>query len=854
VPATSPTHSEHRHHSSTPHARAGHDGHARADAATAHHEATSSPASSAASLLSSPAAFAHAASSSASCRPLLLSPANSVQLRDDRRASPSMLLNGAASHPLLATPQPSPFLAILASAAHSSAQHKQQAHAHTQHTMQPRAAAAVATAAAAAGPSSMDLDDSASAADSAASSSSSYSPLASVASLLESSHCLVVDIGRLEQGGSGTQEQYEAVLAMQRAPESDRRASLLAWLPPLAQCGLVDEGACEVLNHNQHKHLHLIFSSRAGLAEAQRLVPALVRCGTLASQLERPAWGDPSHHAFHPCGPPRHKLPELLVFSCLLASSSPPAPEQIQREVDSMLASGPVSVSGAHWWHAKPQPGRLVVNLIPRTNSEEEIKSITARLEKHGCLFSAAVQVHAPHMPSLSRCSECQQLGHEGATCPSYQGAAMRLLFMQPQPLAKMHALRKLVGARGAYLGSGILDTAPHRKITLLFDGEQHRDEQQLAKFSLALSTVLSEFDRTHALKETFRSVNVQHRLTECASCGFVGSSINVRHRGCIVRVVEHSCPFPDPAMQFHLSVRGKGVGQQNQPPSRPQQQPRPPIEGAGKGRPVPSGGAARPSQPNDGMCNSWRYNKVCPHLPRCPFKHPANHVPAIKHCFDHLSAAGCKRAPGRCVFPHLSAKELATQAGEAAETPVVQANPVVGPSLAAPSAAAGAVTAPAARLLVAVDPPPIASVLPTSPSASAATSAAASAASASSAADPSPDAELPWSQSRGGKRRKGSAAASAAAAADEEMQPRTQLAAAAARPSSLASLSSPKKRPRAGAKGADEPAPTAAVFSASAVPPDKPTASPVRTHSMGAGSQGSGSKPHSRSSSTKKV
>ena len=335
------------------------------------------------------------------------------------------------------------------------------------------------------------------------------SALALWAASQEQAHCLVIDAARFPEGGDDMQ-QLQAVLATDVS--SEVLPLLLRWLPALDAC---DVACAYVEVRGATRLLHINLRTRDGLAAALRAVPSLVRCGTLPVQSSSHAWSGPRCKA---CGPARHQLPEMLQLTCTPAS--PKAHEHLQRDVTELLAS--VQLQDSTWWFpSSHEPRRtgvahLTINVVPRAASEAEVGAAIARIHDKARLWGGLVRAHAPNSPSLSRCRDCDALGHATGACPRFQGIAVRLLFSSPLPYASMLELSTLLGARDGFLGQGG-DKMPHRKVTLLFP---QQEEQQLAARLLDISLSLA-----HLLHVPPYVVDVAQRQRECRECGYFCAS-----------------------------------------------------------------------------------------------------------------------------------------------------------------------------------------------------------------------------------------------------------------------------------------------------------------------------------------
>jgi hypothetical protein len=325
---------------------------------------------------------------------------------------------------------------------------------------------------------------------------------------------------------------------------------------------------------------------------------------------------------------------------------------------------------------AKHGTASLTINVLPRDTDAAQLRARIEQLHLQHQLWGGAVAIQAPNQRELVRCKYCQQLGHFGDGCPRYAGFAVRLLFKQPLPFAAMRALQPQLGARDGYLGASTDEHAPHRKVSLLFNGDSDDDatlQPVLVKMTAVLPALI---DKLH---EAPSVVNPKDRLRECSKC-------NSRSRA-------HICPFED----------------RRPPPRAVQANAAPPAAGAasGLGAGLPSRPPARMQTAPDSMCKSWRQSKTCPRMAQgraCSFQHPTDHQPPpLQPCYELRDHGRCNRVA--CRFAHSPTQPAAQPAiGQQPAAPESKQAEEDGsgaapPTRAAPPAAAAAAAADDARL-----------------------------------------------------------------------------------------------------------------------------------------------------------
>lgn len=479
---------------------------------------------------------------------------------------------------------------------------------------------------------------------------------------LATCQCLVVD-GRDFASGSPDALQLAGALALTNDSNA-LLAHMQAWMP-----ALVSAAPLLAYTEPSHRRVHLNFTSSAALAAALSSAPLLVRCGSLPHSWPR-----------NPlcCGRSKHEQPEMLQLSCVPA----------QREALPALASAVTALlsemqleSTAHWHPTSSDPARngmarIVINVLPRHASQEQVAATIARLHDKFMLWGGSVHLQAPNSPSLTRCRGCQQLGHVQELCPLYSGVGIRLLFKSIVSYHFMRQLQTQLGARAAYLGASADQHAPHRKVTLLFDGDES-DSALMDDIISRMGTVLATFG---SLVHESSVVKPRDRQRECKQCSS------------ILKV--HTCPFE--TQSSNIGSRSSGGQQQHRSSAAPSggAHPRPPLAAAGAPRlPTP------PSDPADRMCRSWRRTKTCPRKDQhrsCSFEHPAAHEPQRQVCFDFRDHGACRRG-AHCNFQHAAPPAPAPARNQQQQADAPASMELDGAAAAAPAASAAAPAASAA-------------------------------------------------------------------------------------------------------------------------------------------------------------
>ena len=448
-------------------------------------------------------------------------------------------------------------------------------------------------------------------------------------------HCLILDDGHDSVVCKDSTVKPKLDLALKMARQTELKEQLFAhirsWLDPLE---FVTVYAKETDNM-----LHINCASHAAMAAAMLRFPLLVRCGCLRSFSSRP------------CGSDKHRLPELLHLTCQPTHSQPMRAEDMRK-----LLKETMQLEYSTFWEqntklgAVPDPNpRLSIFVLPRTIDVEKLTQLVQQMHLQHEFRGAKVRVQGVNCKQLRRCSQCQQLGHEEATCPIYSGLALRFLAnAQPFSYAALLEMKERTQARGAFLGSSVDERAPSRRLTLLFDPESWNSEAKL-RLKQVISDTFGNFKES--LQCDPKAFNVKLRHKECKQCG------NVQRA--------HACPY---AVGFAA-------------------RPKRPAAAAAVAQPKSSG-------PPDNMCRSWRNTKRCAKLlsGKCRFTHPVEHVAEFECKAFRLGSC----VDERCTFRHAPPAQPAALAEVSVQPPVapqVASSAPSDPALPAASAALRPVT-----------------------------------------------------------------------------------------------------------------------------------------------------------------
>ena len=581
-----------------------------------------------------------------------------------------------------------------------------------------------------------------------------------------SCHCLVVDDARLL---ANSPDRTALKVALGLAHDRPSLVShVLGWTS-------IDAQDVSIVYVNNAAKLHINFVSLDALGRALSRVPFLVRCGTLAAM----AWQGGA-----PCGPKQHELPEALQFSVLPAQ--PLLPNQLHASIEQMLKDANLeytSIRVPNRTFNPPAPARGGRDQSPRVTfwvlprNVATLRVDIERLHRKIELCGGKASVHAPNQPSLTRCRQCETLGHVDSACPQYGGMGLRLLFKSKVPFATLTALLSKSGAKAGYLNSDVNDCTPSHKVTLLFDAQSEQDEAAIEHMMAQAAPIIDEF---HALLHSAPDfVRPRNRKSECRDCGSLTR--------------QHECPFATGGRPFEARSAGRRPGA---------------VAPSFSAAPATARAASSAAAADDKMCKGWRLRKECVRLvkgERCNFEHPADYLAPVSYCHNFESTGRCWRTA--CPFTHAS--RSAVQQG------AVAALPQAAPASLTPAASTGGSAPP-----VATTSSPVAAAAPVAPT---------------DTATPSPAASPP--RKRKGHARSPAAALSSAANAAEPTSSSNKKPKAAAATALFQSASSiPSHSTRwADIKDDDddekgeEEAPTAAAAAAAAAA----NAQPVRQSSL---------------------
>jgi hypothetical protein len=439
-------------------------------------------------------------------------------------------------------------------------------------------------------------------------------------------HCLVVDSNKFAKE-SLTKDADMLVRALNLV-DVDHRAELrdllqqqwLTQLPPDAICVAYVDSRVRV------KTLHINFTTIDHLSTALKTYPFLSRCGVGGS-----TWGAPSR-----CGLVKHLLPEMLQLRCHIGQRTDRDISNLHTDITSLLKE--MKLDGAsHWFPPSTNPAQqaevryVVINVLPRFADEATLSQVINRLHEKHTLWGSVVRICAPNTPSLDRCTLCNGLGHKAHSCPMYDGLAVRLLFTQPVPYQQLLKMQTGVGAHRAYLGSGLDEVRPHRKVTLLFDDSKSEDQlQDLYKRLEQLLVQVQPMLHQHPM-----AVNPIDRRRECPECGSL--------------LRPHACPFMAQSHSVSAILQSNNA-QQNQkvvPTATPA------VRGSRSDAQQRAGSDRKEAGKEDShICKSWRRLHACGRGDACSHPHPPDHVPD-NICREFKERAFCQRG-STCKFVHL--------------------------------------------------------------------------------------------------------------------------------------------------------------------------------------------------------
>lgn len=424
-------------------------------------------------------------------------------------------------------------------------------------------------------------------------------------------HCLIIDESKLVKD-SPDEAEFKKAMAMgsernSTALEAHVRAWLMQHIPSA-------DLACIYITHKGTIHqLHLNFIGLGELGRAQLALPYLVRCGAVNAS----RWNKP-------CGDVlRSKLPEVIHFSCIPLVSKDVS--LLEAEARAFLAANGLEVT-AVWCpsrsasasHQQRRGQEALVNIYALPRRIDDLASVIERMHQKVEFWGGQVRVDCPNSPKLVRCNHCLELGHATNKCELYRGLAIRLVMKKPLSYAETKRITAATNARIGYLGSGVEERVPSRRVTLLFEPAADIQNEQAYQTHIvaSLASALDSLAARELLHGPPCVVDTKHRMRECRECGSMQGSA-------------HACPFM-------LSGGSTGV---SAPSSHP--------------------AILHPSPQRSDVCFSWAKSKTCPRLLQgkvCPHKHPEDIVPTGNPCYQFQRAGRCSRP--QCKFDHPAAMQ----------------------------------------------------------------------------------------------------------------------------------------------------------------------------------------------------
>ena len=281
-------------------------------------------------------------------------------------------------------------------------------------------------------------------------------------------YCLVVDPMLLESRPEDKRLYLESLAIAASSDRGQRRSNMqqhiVEWMKGAATNEDISIGYVE-----KSSELHINFINQTALAKALAFFPFLVRCGSTGS-----AWRNSN------CGMKKDKLPELIRMTCI--PTTPKHRNMLDQSVKQLLADQQVEHTAFWYSSASDSGGRgqqqqqqrqgrelLIINILPRHIEQTRLRATIEQLHNKVEIWGGKLRAHCPNIGELARCNQCDQLGHLAAHCDLYQGLAVRLLMRMPIPYQAMEQLVSSVRARVGYLGSGVDEFRPSRRVTLLF-------------------------------------------------------------------------------------------------------------------------------------------------------------------------------------------------------------------------------------------------------------------------------------------------------------------------------------------------------------------------------------------------
>jgi len=445
-------------------------------------------------------------------------------------------------------------------------------------------------------------------------------------------HCLMLDAQHLAADPAAA----ALLISAFACSDSTTLVTLLCTSLPLVRADV-----STAITEPTHRRVHMHFVSASARSRALLASPMLLQCNAV-----HPQWGIGEAQQ---CGPKRHELRELLQLSSTLAASIDVA--AAHTAIRSMLTAN--NIDATTFWLSnktrftptRPNAPRMTINVLPRDISDTALANAVNTLQAGCKLFDRQWMVHAPNMPTLTRCRECNELGHSTDRCVKYEcAAALRLLFKQAMPFSLLTQLIESIGARDGYLGATLEERAPSTKITLLFDGAD--DDSNWSNIAERMAMVHASIsDKLLSMTQ----VDTRKRTSECKLC----NNHNGIHTCELERLATGGASRHSYANRASPQSGGSGAAMHSAGRSSVSQ---------GRDRSAASSAVAASVDVNDKMCRNWRSHKSCRRLNEgraCMYEHPLEHVPAQARCFD-FTQGRCTRG-ARCRFTH-SAVEQAVQ------------------------------------------------------------------------------------------------------------------------------------------------------------------------------------------------
>ena len=366
--------------------------------------------------------------------------------------------------------------------------------------------------------------------------------------------------------------------------------------------------------------LHINFINYESLGRALALIPFLVRCGTNGM-----AWNG------KPCGPHRSHLPECIRITCVPTLNNQES--DLDKAAKELLLNMKVDYT-AVWYPSsnhrvfQSQSSRvrkqITICFLPRNIQLTDLSSMIDRLHLKYDLWGGKLRFHAPNTPSLNRCTQCDQLGHSSDKCELYKGLAIRLVMKDPISYHAMKQMINLVECRIGYLGSGVGDAKPSRRVTLLFNIEDDETIPKLDQVNSIYQRFIPIFQQyqLHSPPTTV-DTSLRSRTRECKECGSTEK--------------EHQCPFNTNNIMFGSTTTATAATSASAPTSSPST-----ANNTGSGT---SGSM---------MCHGWRRHKRCSRHERqqCKYDHPDDYMPSNDICFSYRDRGHCPRG-SLCRYSH---------------------------------------------------------------------------------------------------------------------------------------------------------------------------------------------------------